>query len=352
MAQLDAALRTRAGKRSWLTRAADTCNNLTQTNVAECTKEIYDAAISNFDRRLAAWDEAEEEVEALVPLDQIEEEIASAADFRDSVEAAKIDLMTSWSRTHTYPGSNTSTAEINVAEKVGMKANLPKLDLPKFHGEILKFAPFWQQFEVCIDQENMPSVMKFNYLMGLLRGDAKSLLDGLPVTEENYGHAKELLVSKYGRKEVIIFAHIQELLATEIPEATDTAKLSKAYDVLMSNVRALEPLGVTANQFGVVLTPIIVSRLPEVIRLEWARLCDKKEADLTFLLHFMEREIQQRERCQTFGGLGRMTTERKVTEKQPKPAHHSKPTAAALHSGSSSSSSSPSVSKMTRQGKH
>ena len=169
---------------------------------------------------------------------------------------------------------------------------------------MLKWTPFWQQYEACIDKEELPAVTKFNYLVSLLRGDAKNVLDGIPVTEENYEQAKTLLELKYGRREVIIFAHVQELLAVQIPEATDTKKLSQAYDRLMANVRSLEAQGVTANQFGVVLTNLIVSKLPEDIRLEWSHNSEKKERDLPFLLRFLELEIQRRECCQTFGGLG------------------------------------------------
>jgi len=132
----------------------------------------------------------------------------------------------------------------------------------------MKFSQFWQQFEACVDKQEMPAVTKFNYLLGLLKGDARNLLEGLPVTAENYDKGKDLLQKRFGRKQVVIFAHVQALLKLEIPEASSSSKLSQYYDRLAASVRALESMGVSADQFGVILTPIIVSRLPEEIHME------------------------------------------------------------------------------------
>ena len=90
-----------------------------------------------------------------------------------------------------------------------------------------------------------------------------------------------------------MFAHIQELLNLNIPEISDTSRLSQFYDRLVANVRSLEALGVTADQFGVVLTPLIVSKLPEEIRMEWSRESEDHEADLPYTLRFLEKEIQR-----------------------------------------------------------
>ena len=48
------------------------------------------------------------------------------------------------------------------------------------------------------------------------------------------------------------------------------------------------------------LTPLVLSRLPQEIRMEWAREGEGKESDLTFLLEFLFKEIKRRERSETF----------------------------------------------------
>ena len=83
------------------------------------------------------------------------------------------------------------------------------------------------------------------------------MLDGLPITQENYTEAKKIIEKRFGRKEVIIFAHVQDLLT--LPVSVKAEELTKFYDRLIANVRSLASLSITADQFGVILTPIVVS---------------------------------------------------------------------------------------------
>ena len=70
----------------------------------------------------------------------------------------------------------------------------------------------------------------------------------------------------------------------------------KLQDELLAHVRSLEALGVTGDQYGVILTPLILSRLPQDVRLEWAREGLGRESDLDWLLTFLASEINRRER--------------------------------------------------------
>ena len=71
-------------------------------------------------------------------------------------------------------------------------------------------------------------------------------------------------------------------------------------DKLLSHVRSLEALNITGDEYGVFLPRIILSRLPGHIRLEWARDSEDKGGDLNFLLDFLKKEMQRRERCNVF----------------------------------------------------
>lgn len=166
---------------------------------------------------------------------------------------------------------------------------LPKLDLPKFNGDVLKLMPFWQQFEACVDkQEDFPDISKFNYLVSCLKADTRNTLEGLLITEENYGEARTIVLRRYGHKELIVFAHIQALLNLEVPDTTQIAALSQFRDKLVANAWSIAAKDIKSDIFGVILTPIIASQLPEEIRLEWSRDCQGREADLDFLLEFRE----------------------------------------------------------------
>ena len=79
------------------------------------------------------------------------------------------------------------------------------MTLPSFDGDIIEFQCFWDKFSAIIDsREDLPKVNKFSYLQSLLRGEAKSSLQGLSLTDINYDTAKQLLVKRFGRKEKVI----------------------------------------------------------------------------------------------------------------------------------------------------
>ena len=59
-------------------------------------------------------------------------------------------------------------------------------------------------------------------------------------------------------------------------------------------------MGITGEQYGAILTPMILLRLPQDIRFEWSRDGEGHESDLDFLLKFLSKEIQRRERSHVF----------------------------------------------------
>ncbi|KAL5012168.1 hypothetical protein ScPMuIL_010719 [Solemya velum] len=108
----------------------------------------------------------------------------------------------------------------------------------------------------------------------LLSGEAKSVLQGLSVTSGNYKVACDLLESRFGRKERIIFAHIQKLLNIFVlpsGKGIRVAALWKLFDELQTHVRSFETLRAGGGEYGLFLTSVILSRLPQDIRMEWAR---------------------------------------------------------------------------------
>ena len=72
------------------------------------------------------------------------------------------------------------------------------------------------------------------------------------------------------------FAHIQKLVNVEIPRQTNLSFLWKLQDDLLGF-----SMGVSGEQYSVILTFFILSRLPPDIRMEWAR--QVKERRVTWI---------------------------------------------------------------------
>ena len=152
-----------------------------------------------------------------------------------------------------------------------VKAKLPKLVLPKFRGEVTTWMRFWYSYKSAVhDNVNLSKIDKFNYLRSLLEGAASQAIQGLALSSDNYDSAVEILEQRFGKTQQIISAHMEEILKLQ-PCLTDCPScLQFLYDKLSVHVQGLSSLGVSSQECGSLLIPIIMSKLSNEIRLKSA----------------------------------------------------------------------------------
>ena len=307
--------RVRNASKGWLSRAASKLEKLV---AGEFNEPEMSEALRDFEKRLDAFDLAQSAYEVELKEEAMENEILSAAETRDTAIQAKVKALKVQS---SAAGSETQSG------KSQAHVRLPKLDLPTFSGDPQKWMSFWDSFKASVDDSELPEISKLTYLKSVLKGEAKVCIEGLTLSKENYDVAIKLLQERYGKKEKIIFSHIQDLL-----QFNGSKKLQVMLDELLVHVRSLETLGVSGDQYGVILTPLILSRLPETVRDAWARESEGKEADLEWLLSFIKKEIATRERAASFVTSGSSVQPHSRTV--PASAKRQLHTASALHSSS------------------
>ncbi|RWR98731.1 hypothetical protein B4U79_06079, partial [Dinothrombium tinctorium] len=122
-------------------------------------------------------------------------------------------------------------------------------------------------------------------------------LFGLAICDENYESAVELLKNRFGRKDVVINAHMNKLLAIDpVKRSSEVKLLRRLYDECEVQIRSLETLGVTADTYGNLLCPILLKLIPDDIALEYSRQQDEDDAwNVCKLLQFLRREVESRE---------------------------------------------------------
>ncbi|KAK4324412.1 hypothetical protein Pmani_004972 [Petrolisthes manimaculis] len=298
--EMQEAKKRRAAAKGWVTRSVKELQDLFDDDTTSF--ELLDAAVSVFDHRLAAFDEQQTAVELL-----LEDDTDLEADMDETDEFHKYARKIRAEATKRLKGARDGSDNASTSTKERSEVKLPRLELPKYTGELTDWQSFWDRFEALVDQSELPVISKFSYLQSLLEGEALSVIQGLSLTSANYKVACDLLKERFGRTERIIFAHVQGLLnVTLTPRgkgANQCDSLWKLQDQLLRHVRSLEGLGINGDQYGVVLTPVILSRLPQDIRLEWSRESSGHEGDLEWLLKFLQTEIQRRERSETFKDL-------------------------------------------------
>ena len=180
-----------------------------------------------------------------------------------------------------------------------VQCKLPKILLPEFSGDPLKWEGFWDQYQVAIDSKNNVSdIDKFNYLKGCLKGEALSAVSGLTLNSENYKEAIQLLPDRFGNKQVLISAHMESLLKINKIKSRENIKgLRMLYNHVESCVRNLRSLKLDTTGYGSLLIPIFKDRLPDDITMIIARKFGGNTWTLDQVMKHFNDELRAQENC-------------------------------------------------------
>ncbi|XP_069107368.1 uncharacterized protein [Argopecten irradians] len=177
---------------------------------------------------------------------------------------------------------------------------LPKLDLPKFSGNILEWHSFWDSFESSVHcNPSLSDVQKFNYLKSLLQNEALQTVTGFALTNTNYNKAICLLQERFGQEYKIRSAHMQALLEVPTPRNTPES-MRMFYDRTEILIRGLESLGQDQDNYGCLLIPVILNKLPGEIRKNLTREHGMNNWTLGELRKCLFKEISIMEAGQSF----------------------------------------------------
>ena len=150
------------------------------------SKSAINRALAEFDEKMREHDE----LQSLIEESKIDDEAAFDAEtssnvlFREDACAHRdkaADLLISLHE------QGSARSEASSSSSSALRVRLPKLNLPKFSGNILDFQTFWDNFKVYVhENDEIPVVSKFTYFTSLLKGDAKRVISGLAMTVANY----------------------------------------------------------------------------------------------------------------------------------------------------------------------
>ena len=215
--------------------------------------------------------------------------------------------------------SETRSPTTPESRSAGIKPKLPKLQLPKFAGDVTKFRTFWDSFDSAINQNaDLSPIDKFSYLKTLVEGPAAHAIQGLTLSEANYAAAIELIKERFGKPQQIISAHIDELL--KLPSCSDdnAIQIRSVFDRIRVNARGLESLGVGSDQYGSFMIPIIMAKLPPAVRLQVARVTTRDVWNMDELLEVIKSEVEARELSEGIR-VGEMKKPESVNRRPPIP---------------------------------
>ena len=173
---------------------------------------------------------------------------------------------------------------------------LPKINVPTFNGEQTQFQLFWECFDCAFhSNECISKVHKLNYLINALEGKAHQAIAGVQLKNENYDHTIKILKDRFGNKQQIISSHMQALLSLQGLPNERVSQLRLIIDQINTHVRGLDTLGVTAERYGSLLIPVIMSRMPKEITIIVARKITEDIWPIEEILDIICHEIEARE---------------------------------------------------------
>ena len=240
-------------------------------------------------------EELDKEILALLEADEeINSEIMEKAEIEQKIEENLCIIAHALKERAVVEVASVSSPQVPNFDRV----KLPKLQLTYFNGDPTKWMTFWDSFSSTIHEStNLSNIDKFKYLQQSLVGAAAETIAGLTITNDNYKEAIELLKKRFGDKQIILSKHIEHLM--EIPKVTlneDLKKLRTLLDKTETTVRSLRNMKVPTSNYSIVLTPIIMSKLPQELRLFISRQLSD-EWDLDGLLKHLGDELNVREKC-------------------------------------------------------
>ena len=106
--------------------------------------------------------------------------------------------------------------QINMAQsnnKQQGSVRLPKLEIPQFNGDKLKWCEFLDSFSASVHKNtSISDIEKLNYLMSKLIGVARQAVSAILLSNQNYCLAVELLKERYGDAQTVANSHYVELI--------------------------------------------------------------------------------------------------------------------------------------------
>ena len=117
---------------------------------------------------------------------------------------------------------------------------------------------FKETFEAVVHRRtDLTNIEKFTYLRSLLDKTALQAIEGFFLTAENYTAAWRLLNERFGNEQISISSYMNKILNISPVYLPNVRSFRELYDNVESNLRALENFGVSYEQFGSLLIPIV-----------------------------------------------------------------------------------------------
>ncbi|MEM7375621.1 MAG: DUF1759 domain-containing protein [Bacteroidota bacterium] len=196
-----------------------------------------------------------------------------------------------------------SHININQSEETPAMATikLPKIDLPTFDGDLLRYREFMSIFKSAVhNRTDLTNVMKLTYLIPLLKGEAAEIVKGYLHTDENYDIIFSRIEERYNRTDDRLISMLHSELK-RISKASGSVKdKRKTMDSCERVFRQLEQMGQSLDPGKSLVYDLLGKFQPGMIRDLDRRYHVGVYSDLSDVRKTIEKSISEEELTQGF----------------------------------------------------
>lgn len=147
---------------------------------------------------------------------------------------------------------------------------LPRINLPKFSGDLGEWEAFRDQFKSLINDNNdLVNVNRLQYLNSCVKGEAHDVIRNLAITDANFKVAWNLLINCYDNHQRLVHEHIHTLHTLPQVESESAAALMALRDKANIAIQALRNLGRPVDTWDDMLIYLLVQKLDKNTRKAW-----------------------------------------------------------------------------------
>ncbi|XP_073841598.1 uncharacterized protein [Musca autumnalis] len=187
---------------------------------------------------------------------------------------------------------------------------LPKVTIPQFNGDCLKWRQFYELYLEMVDKQPLPNVQKMWYLKTNLSGEADKLISHLALTEENYKTEWMLLQDRYNNKRILVSTLVEKII-NQPTGISSTASIKALHDTTRECMLALKNLDIDTSSWDALLIQLITKKLDQTLYIRFMQSLTKPKEVPTMneLFAFLELQFESRE------SIGKVATTQKGSSK-------------------------------------
>ena len=160
--------------------------------------------------------------------------------------------------------------QLSNSHSSGTHTKLPTIALPTFEGDTCSWLHFKDPFEALIvHNTTLSNVQKLHYLISSLKGEAKALIGNLPITNENFKVAWELVTQRNNNVKLIAMTHVKQLLQLPLVKRNDATSLRHLINHVSSNLNAIQALQLETSTHDLIMNHLLLSVLDSDTHNEW-----------------------------------------------------------------------------------